>query len=158
MLPSTQTKLELYRAHIPPCTWHLHCIHGRKINMAGLNTAMYVYVWRSLPGNLCALAENTWPAVVGMVNGIGYDTISQIPRCPDLVILVMTTTDRQNQLLYPLCMRAGNKFCSTFHCTLLHEDVYFFLFQLPFSDIQLLSSYVADMPSLSAPWSVQVVC
>ena len=85
-------------------------------------------------------------------------TISQIPRCPDLVILVMTTTDRQNQLLYPLCMRAGNKFCSTFHCTLLHEDVYFFLFQLPFSDIQLLSSYVADMPSLSAPWSVQVVC
>ena len=31
-----------------------------------------VYIWRSLPGKLCAWAENTWP-VVGTVNGHGYN-------------------------------------------------------------------------------------
>ena len=35
---------------------------------------MYVYVWQSLPGNLCTWAENTWSAAaVGTVNGRGYD-------------------------------------------------------------------------------------
>ena len=38
-----------------------------------------------------------------------YLQVAQTPRSPDVAIFVLTTTDddRQNQLLYPLCMRAG---------------------------------------------------
>ena len=100
------------------------------VNMAGLRTAaMSVNVWQSLPGILCAWAENTWPAV-GTVYGCGYDgqqiaticddhgpcqtirsilkpvflpiltyllclQFSQMPRCPDLAILVTMTTDNR---------------------------------------------------------------
>ena len=57
--------------HILPHTLHLWCIHG---HMAGPITLVYTYVWQSLRilSNLCAWAENTWPAV-GMINRHDYD-------------------------------------------------------------------------------------
>ena len=54
------------RATYPAHTLHLCCIRGELLEL------QCTYIWRSLPGNLCTWAENTWP-VVDTVNGCGYD-------------------------------------------------------------------------------------
>ena len=59
----------------PVRTWHLRCKDGHKYGWSencNICACRALYVWWSLPGNLCAWAENKWPAV-GTVNGRGYD-------------------------------------------------------------------------------------
>ena len=129
--------LELYRAHTQHAlqsaastsTYTNNGLWPMAFSIEMIWELQYVLIWRSLPGKLCAWAENIWPAV-GTVSRCGYNgrqkaticdahgtirrtpkwvstyslnlQVAQMSKCWDLAILVQTTDDRwqTNQLFY----------------------------------------------------------